>query len=128
MKEFETETFKLKIHDNFLKELLVKKNHTLKSKDVFESRNFSESYKPGAKFYVLVEGEENASISAEARSAVASAEYSIHTKALALCSKSAYMAIVGNLFLRIKKPKVTTRFFDDRTKAIAWLESLMTEL
>lgn len=125
MKQFQTDTFKLIIHDNHLKEFIVRQNQTLEAKDVWESKELSKSYLPNTKFYVLMEGEENASVSNEARRAAASDEYSKYTEALALCSNSSYMAIVGNLFLKINKPKVPTRFFEERNSALAWLNELM---
>jgi hypothetical protein len=125
MKEFITDTFKLRIHDNLLKEFIVRKNQTLEAKHVWESKELSKKYKPSEKFYVIIEGEEGASVSSEARRAAASEEYSKYTAALALCSDSSYMSIVGNLFLKINKPKAPTRFFEDRESAIRWLQSQM---
>jgi len=125
MKEFQTDKFILRIHDNLLKEVIVKKNQTLQASDVSESMKISNEYKPGHKLFVLFQGEENASVSGEARRAAASKEYSNQTAALALCSNNSYLAIAGNLFLKINKPIVPTRFFEDRKEAIAWLESQM---
>ncbi len=125
MKEFQTDSIIVRIHDNLLKEVIVKKNKTLRANDVLESKQLSSEYKPMTKFFVLIEGEDNASVSAEARAAVASKEYSEHTVALALCSNNSYQAIVGNLFLKINKPSVPTRFFEDRKDAITWLQSQM---
>lgn len=125
MKEFVTDTFKLRIHDNLLKEIIVRKNQTLEAKHVWESKELSKKVKPSEKFYVLIEGEEGASVSSEARRAAASDEYSRYTAALALCSDSTYMSIMGNLFLKINKPKVPTCFFEDKSKAMKWLENRM---
>lgn len=121
MKEFETDVFKMIIHDNLIKEVKVKKNHTLSEKNVWESRDLSLNYLPNVKFFVLIEGEENTSVSVAARDAAASAEYFKHVAALALHSKKMLDTIVGNLFLKINRPKVPTRFFDDREKALDWL-------
>ncbi len=125
MKEFETKSFKLIIHENLLKEFIVKKGVTLHEKDIWESRDISIGYKPGIKLYVIMEGEEDTQVSPDARRAAASEENSKYTAALALCSPSVYQAIAGNLFLKINKPKVPTRFFDSRDKALAWLKMLM---
>ncbi len=125
MKEFQTDKFILRIHNNLLKEVIVKKNKTLQADDVWELKQISIKYMPNQKFYVIIEGEEKASVSGEARRAAASKEYSDYNAALALCSKNSYLAILGNLFLKINKPKVPTRFFEDRTKALSWLKSLM---
>ena len=125
MKEFETAAFRMLIHDNLLKEVIVKKGVTLQEKDVWESRDLSAAYKPGLKLYVIMEGEEGAEVSPDARRAAASDDYSKHTAALALGGSSLYQAIAGNLFLKINKPKVPTRYFDSREKALAWLKLIM---
>jgi len=123
MKQFETNAFTLVIHDNLLKEFKVKKNVMLQEKDVWESRDLSVKYKPNTKFFVLVEGEENSQVSADARRAVASDEYYKDVAALALYSNKTLGAIGGNLFLKVNRPKVPTRFFDNREKALKWLNT-----
>lgn len=121
MKEFQTDTFILRIYANNMKELIVKRNKTLQASDVNESIKISSEYKPSTKFYVLLEGEENASVSIEARRAAASQAYAQCNAALALCSNSTVNAIMGNLFLKISKPIIPTRFFKERNDAVNWL-------
>jgi len=122
MKTFETKAFTMTIHDDLLIEFSVKKNINLQESDVWGSRDLSIAYKPGKKFFVLFEGDDDASVSGDARRAGASEEYTKHVAALALYSNKAYERIIGSLFLKINKPKVPTEFFDDRDKAIAWLK------
>lgn len=122
MKIFETNTFLMKIHEDLLIEFTVKENVNLQASDVWESRDMSVNYMPGKKFFVLFEGDEDASVSGEARRAGASEEYTEHVAALALYSNKAYERIIGSLFLKINKPLVPTEFFDNREQAIAWLK------
>lgn len=122
MKTFETSAFIMSIHDDLLIEFKVKKNVNLQATDVWESRDMSVNYMPGKKFFVLFEGDEDASASGEARRAGASEEYTKHVAALALYSNKAYERIIGSLFLKINKPLVPTEFFDNREQAIAWLK------
>lgn len=124
MKTFETKAFLMTIHDDLLIEFKVKKNVTLQASDVWESRDLSINYIPGKKFYVLFEGEEDAEISGDARRAGASEEYTHHVAALALYSKKLHEKIIGSLFLKINKPKLPTKFFDNREDAINWLKNL----
>ena len=125
MKEIDTETFRMVLHDDLLKEFIVKKNRELGEPDVRLSLRLTEQHYPGSRFYVLIEGEDGAAVSHDARRLAASPEYSRHTAALALHSKNVLMAIAGNLFLKINRPKVPTRFFDDRDKALSWLRLMM---
>lgn len=122
MKQFETDTYIMNIHDDLLIEFKVKKNKTLQEKDIWESRDLSVNYMPNKKFTVIMEAEENFEVSGDARRAGASLEYSKHVAALALCSNKLHETIIGNLFLKINKPIVPTKFFDDRAKALQWLK------
>ncbi|MCD6017103.1 MAG: hypothetical protein K0S53_224 [Bacteroidetes bacterium] len=124
MKTFETDAFVMNVHDDLLIEFKVKKYIILQESDVWESRDMSVSYLPGKKFYVLFEGEEDADVSGDARRAGASEEYTKHVAALALYSNKTYEIILGSLFLKINRPKVPTKFFDNRDEAILWLKSL----
>jgi hypothetical protein len=123
MKTFETKAFLMTIHDDLFIEFKVKKNTTLQAGDVWESRDMSIQHIPGKKFFVLFEADENADISGDARRAGASDEYTKHVAALALYSTKLHEKIIGNLFLKINRPKVPTQFFDDRDKAIEWLKT-----
>ena len=125
MKQFETDVFLMTIHDNLLIEFKVKKYKTLQEKDIWESRDLSVNYMPNKKFMVLMEAEENFEVSGDARRAGASLEYSKHVAALALCSNKLHETIIGNLFLKINKPIVPTKFIDDRNKAIEWLKNVI---
>jgi len=51
----------------------------------------------------------------------ASIAYSEYTRALALCSDKLYLRIMGNLFLKVNRPIVPTRFFEKREDALQWL-------
>lgn len=124
MKTFETRAFVMNIHDDLLIEFKVKKNIILQEKDVWESRDLSVNYLPGKKFYVLFESDEDADVSGDARRAGASEEYTKHVAALALFSNKMHEIIIGSLFLKINRPKVPTKFFDNRAEAILWLKSL----
>ena len=123
MKTFETSSYLMQVHDDLLIEFVIKKNRTLQATDVWTSRDQSVDYMPGKKFLVLIEGEENANISGDARRAGASPEYARHVAALAIYSPKSYEKVMGSLFLKINKPVVPMRFFDNRDEALAWLRA-----
>lgn len=124
MKTFETHAFVMNVQDDLFIEFKVKKNVNLQESDVWESRDLSVNYIPGRKFFVLFEGDEDASVSGDARRVGASEEYAKHVAALALFSNKMHEIIIGSLFLKINRPKVPTKFFDNREEAIAWLRNL----
>jgi hypothetical protein len=125
MKEFQTESFRMKISDDLIKEITIKSNVVFSSEHMHESlRISSNAFKPDTKFFVLLDGEEGADVAYDAKRLAASEEYKKYTAALALYSKSPLQAISGNLFLNINKPKIPTRFFDKREDALIWLKNL----
>lgn len=111
----------MNVHDDLLIEFRIKRNATLQATDVWTSRDQSIDYIRGKKFLVLFEGGANSNVSGDARRAGASEEYARHVTALAIYSPRNYEKIMGSLFLKINKPIVPTRFFDNRNDAIAWL-------
>jgi hypothetical protein len=123
MKTFETNAYTMNVHDDLFIEFKVKKNVTLQASDVWESRDQSVEHIPGKKFFVLFEGDDNSGVSGDARRAGASLEYTKHVAVLALYSNKFHENIIGNLFLKINKPLVPTKFFDNRDNAIAWLKT-----
>ncbi len=127
MKTFETYAFTMNVHDDLFIEFKVKQNVTLQAKDIWESRELSVNYIPNKKFLVLFESDENVDVSGDARRAGASKEYALHVDALAIYSAKMHENIIGNLFLKINKPIVPTKFFDDREKAKEWLYSFKSK-
>jgi hypothetical protein len=125
MKTFDTPHFHMKVHDNGLVEFMVKKDILLSEADVWESQKLSLEALPGKKLFVLTEAEGEFSPTPDARRAGASDRYAQHVAAHALCSDNLTLKILGNLFISISKPKVRTRFFEDRNEALTWLTQQM---
>lgn len=121
MKQFDCENFSMKIGDDRIKEVLVKKGKTFGEMDLQLSMKLSDEYRPGTRYCVLMEGEADSAVSAAARRLAASDKYSQFTVALALCGSSITHAIMGNLYLKINKPVTSTRYFDKREDALQWL-------
>ncbi len=124
MKEIDGGNFVLKLHDDLIKEVIVKKDRTFSLEDVKLSFELSDRENPGARYYTLVRGEEGSSVSSDARRAVASEQYNNRNAALALCQTNTAQKIGGNLFLKVNRPKVPTRFFEDDQKALEWLREV----
>jgi hypothetical protein len=124
MKTYDTPSFRMVIHDNLLKEFTVKRSVLLTEDDIRTSLRYSEEFRPGAKYFVLVETEEGATPSHEARRLAGSQDYAGHTAALAMCSNNPLLAIAANLFLKINRPKMPTKFFEQREKALQWLNDM----
>jgi hypothetical protein len=125
MKQFETEVFIMKVHDDAYIEFIVKKDVVLDVGDLWESRKMSLEYLPGKKFYVLMEAEDLFNLTKETRDTGASREFGKDLHAVAMYSSNFSMKLLGNLYIRINKPAVPTRLFDKRDEAEKWLRTMM---
>lgn len=123
MKTFETDTYIMNIHDNEYMEFLIKKDAVLNENHMWQSKKEAESYMPGKLFYVLLGGEEFFQVTKEAREVAASDSFSTHLAAVALFSNELSLKILGNLYIKINKPNVATKFFNDRKRAEEWLQA-----
>lgn len=123
MKTFDTANFSMTVHDDGFIEFRIKKGIALTEADVWLSRDLSMEYLPGKKFIVLTEADDEFRITQGARHAGASVEYAKHVNAHALCTTHLTLKILSNLFIKVSRPVVPTRFFDDRKQAIEWLRS-----
>ena len=125
MKTFETEVYTMSVHESGYLEFRVKKDCVLESEDLWLSRKQSLEYAPGKKFAVLMEAPDFFQIGTETRRVAASEEYSKDMIAVALCSNNLSLKILGSLYIKINRPVVPTKFFDDRAKAEEWLKTFL---
>lgn len=125
MIKFETDAYNMTIHDDLYLEFMVKRDVVLKEQDVWLSKQQAEEAFPGKKFFVLLGGEEFFQVTKETREAVATEKFSTHLVAVALYSNELALKLLGNLYIKINKPEVPTKFFTDKNKAEIWLRSLM---
>jgi hypothetical protein len=125
MKKFETPVFRMTIHEDGFIEFMVKRDAVFDAQDIWESRAMSLEYLPGRKFYVLLESEGPFNPTVAARDAGSSVEYAGHSAAVAMVSQNLTLKILGNLYIKLSRPIVPTKFFDDRNAAIAWLRERM---
>lgn len=123
MKKFETDIFYMIVNNDALVEFMVKKGCVLKANHVMDAQKMSESCIPNSKFFVLMESEGDFHLSSDTRQFGASKEYAAHAHALALYSTSTPHKVLGNVFIKFSRPHTPTKFFDNRQKAIEWLNT-----
>lgn len=125
MKTFETEVYIMNVYDDGYLEFKVKKDSLLDPDDLWLSRKQSLDYAPDKKFAVLMEAQDFFQIGTETRRVAASKEYSDGMIAVALFSKNLSLKILGSLYIKINRPPIPTKFFDDREKAKEWLKTFV---
>jgi hypothetical protein len=75
----------------------------------------------GQRYAVLVVSHPYSAFSPESRELSASAEFVQDTIASAVLTQSMSQRLVGNFYLQVHRPHMSTRLFTDRDAAIDWL-------
>jgi len=122
MKTFETNIYVMNVYDDAYVELIVKRDVLFDVHDLVESKQFLKEYMPAKKFYVLMTGEDFFQVTKESREVAASKEFSDHLVAVALHSRNLSLKLLGDLYIKLNKPAVPTRFFNTRKIAEDWLK------
>ena len=125
MRTFETEVYIMNVHQSGYVEFKVKKDTLLQPGDLWLSRKQSLEYLPQHKFAVLMESDDFFQLGTETRRVGASKEYSEELIAVAFYSRNLSLKILGSLYIKINRPPVPTKFFDDRDKAEKWLMAFL---
>lgn len=99
----------------------IKLGKLIDAEDVYQIRNVNLALAKNQPYGVLVESDELTSFSKEARELAASEQIACHSAAKALYIKSLGQRIIANFYLKLNKPFVKTRVFDDKEKAYDWI-------
>ena len=124
-KTFETDKYKLTIHNNNLLEILIKENVILDADLLLEIKSISENNHLHTKSCILVEGVGFFNVTKEVRELGAEKQFSSRAMAVAVFTKNPSLLLIGELYNKINKPAVETKMFTNRAKAKSWLKSLM---
>lgn len=77
----------------------------------------------GVPYVILVVSEPHCTITQDALQLTASKEFQQLTKAKALLISNLPHRIIGNFYMKLKRPAIKTKIFNDREKAMSWLRS-----
>ncbi len=102
----------------------VKKNAVVTLEDARENSILVNSFFVDEKFPLLIDSRGIQSISREARAFFTANGRDTNTIAFAILIDSAVSKVVGNFFLGINKPAVSTKLFLDEKEALQWLRNL----
>jgi hypothetical protein len=79
----------------------------------------------GKPYMTLSDIRNNPTSSPEARAFAATCDYAKFRLADALLADSSVMSLVANFYIRFNKPKVPTRLFNSKEKAVNWLKEIL---
>lgn len=99
----------------------VKKDADIDVEQILQIRETNEKLANGNNYVVLFEIAEFAFISKEAREYGGENELGELRKAMAIVVKSMAHRILANFFINVNKPPTPTKVFNDKAKALEWL-------
>jgi hypothetical protein len=105
----------------YLLENFIHDNASLDAADVMEIKEANLSLTHGEKYVVLVNPGKYASVSKEARELSASHDFAQNTLAKALLVNSLPHRLISQFYIKVNRPRINTRIFADRDKALEWL-------
>lgn len=91
-------------------------------KDVYQAKEDNIALTNGKPYCILVNSGKYTTITKEALELSASPDFKQNTIAKALLIQELPHRIVGNFYMRFKKPAIKTKIFTDRDKALKWLD------
>lgn len=99
------------------------KNVVVTEADAHEIVAFTQETFEGAPHTVFVDLAEIREIEKGAREAFSGKGRDSYAEALAFLVRSSISKVIGNFFIGINKPRVPTRMFSDKAKALEWLRT-----
>lgn len=126
-KTIHTEKFEIRLYESGVLENIVKKGEVVDVEDIKLLVKANLTVTGNKHYAALIDSEELASFTKEAMQYSAKKEISPKVLARALLVNNLSKRIVGNFYIKITRPAVTTKLFNDRAKALIWLENRMQE-
>jgi hypothetical protein len=125
-KVIETDKFLIKIYEkkSYL-EYCIAEGATIDVEAAEEGKKRITELSPGLKFYVLAEGYNFFTLTIGARKLCATKEFSDNTIAIAFYTTNISLLLLGEMYLKINKPVVSTKIFSNRDTAKEWLNEQM---
>jgi hypothetical protein len=122
IESIETDKYIMKIDafNDFL-EYSIKAGVTFTPEDAIQAKKEVITRYPEKKFYVLAEGVEFFTLTKEAREHCASKEHLDNVHCVAFYTPNVSLLLLGEIFNKINKPVVTTKFFNNKSSAHEWL-------
>jgi len=125
MKPIETRTAKIKIIEVGIINVTIKENAVQDLNDAKENIASCATLANKKKLVSLIDIRLAESIDREARNYYGGPENARITKAMALLIDSGFSRVMGNFFLGLNKPKMPTKLFTEKNKAIDWLKGFI---
>ncbi len=120
--EIKLKTVTIRLISEHIVENVIHDYANIDAEHMLELKEANKQLTQGMPYAVLVDSGEYTSITKEARELAASDKFKDVTIANAIIVNSLGHKIIGNFYMNINKPKIKTKIFSDRDKAIEWLK------
>lgn len=120
-----TEKFEITLLEKGIIENHVFPQITIDAADILEIKKYNLAFAQNDPYVVLVTSGHLSGVTKEAMELSAGKDFAKETMAKALLIESTGHKIVGNFYIRVKKPYIKTKIFSDRAKALTWLRSFI---
>lgn len=127
IKTLHIEKFEIRLHESGVLENIVKKGEVIDVEDIKLLIRSNLAITNNHHYSALIDSEELASFTKEAMEYSAKKDISPKILARAILVNNLPKRIVGNFYIKITRPAVITKLFNDRAKAFIWLENRMEE-
>lgn len=114
------------IEENII-EAVIGEYYTVEPEDLKELADACQALAQNNAYAALYRSEPYATISKEARESARAKGNNPQLIATAIVSTTLSKKLLANFFINVDQPIIKTRHFEDRSKAIEWLRSELTE-
>lgn len=121
--EITTSTTTIRLLGKNVLENKVRDNAIIDVEQIHEIKAANMQLCGGEDYVVLVDSGHFSTITKEARELSACPKFAQNTVAKALLVYSLGHRLVGEFYIKVNKPKIITKVFTDREKAISWLQA-----
>lgn len=115
------------VYDSGIVEAFTNEDAYIDVPYLLKGKQLLETLTPGKKYYIISESQGFYRISKEAKALSATSEYSSHIAAVAVVTSHIALKVVLDFYLKINKPAVATKGFNNKQQAIKWLKDRMEE-
>lgn len=125
MADYSNSKYEITILDDCIFKLKPFEGVELDVDDVHEMRRIYLQFSKGKDFAILLDATQSFSPTGEARTLLASKEFTDKRIAAAFVTTTLSNRLIGNFFIKVNKPLTSTKLFNDEISAFAWLKEQM---
>ena len=125
MKKIELEKLTIELISSNILLISLKDSVVIEEADVIEVKKHNLELTQGKDYVIVFDSGNYTTISEEGRKLMSSPEIELNRKASAFVINSLGQKLIANFYLKVDRPKVPTKFFSDKEKAMNWVKEIL---